>query len=253
MIASSLFHFTKYKGLKAILQSGCLRASYNLEEVSDLKQGFKYCAIPMICFCDIPLKSLPDQHILSYGAYGLGFTKEWAIQNKVQPILYRIDGSDIIKSTSELIESNNRSSELLNKLDPWSDQLNNQSFTKLVESSVELKGLIFDNYAFSKPYGEDGRYYREREWRYKAHSPLTFSNRKSDRSDINKAYHEDLNDTSKYLNFDISDIEHVVLKKRSDMRRFISFINSTYPKMKETERYLLFQKVTDLETIQRDM
>ncbi|MFA6016213.1 MAG: abortive infection system antitoxin AbiGi family protein [Gallionellaceae bacterium] len=42
---------------------------------------------PMVCFCDIPLTRI-DAHVKFYGSYGLGLTKQWAMSNKLSPVIY---------------------------------------------------------------------------------------------------------------------------------------------------------------------
>lgn len=256
MIASSLFHFTSFDSLKTIFVSGYLRASFNFERVDDLGKDFRYCAIPMVCFCDIPLRFVSKDHVAQYGSYGLAFKKQWAIKNGIQPLTYRIEGSGISKTTVELIESVKSSGMTLDKL--YKEELEisgSQSVLKLISTTSKINGLIFDSYAFSKPYGRDGEFYREREWRYKAEYPLEFFQEyyESDKNEINEVYHQDMEDMSKYLNFKIADIEHIIIEKREDLAELVSHIDSTLSQMSSLDRYRLIQKVSDLETIQRDV
>ena len=63
MISSSLFHFTrKISNLKLILRDKKFRASYNIENVQSFFPNESYLAIPMVCFCDIPLKFITQAH-----------------------------------------------------------------------------------------------------------------------------------------------------------------------------------------------
>ncbi|MFC2066787.1 abortive infection system antitoxin AbiGi family protein [Chloroflexota bacterium] len=50
-------------------------------------QTFLEDAIPMVCFCDIPLSLLMNR-INTYGNYGLGMTKEWGLRKGLNPVRY---------------------------------------------------------------------------------------------------------------------------------------------------------------------
>ena len=94
--SSSLFHFTReFEVFKQILSEG-LRFSYCYEPFDDIvaKQGWdielkkgnkiiecKGIAIPMICFCDIPLLRTQN-HREKYGNYMIGFNREALIKAK---------------------------------------------------------------------------------------------------------------------------------------------------------------------------
>lgn len=84
---NTLFHFTKkYSTLKLIVKSG-LKFSYCFEEMS---KGYGF-AVPMICFCDIPLlRTLNHRH--KYGSYMVGFDKNY-LKDKmllnINPVQYR--------------------------------------------------------------------------------------------------------------------------------------------------------------------
>lgn len=48
----------------------------------------KYFIYPeVVCFCDIPF-NLVNKHILQYGEYCIGLTKEWGMSNGITPIRY---------------------------------------------------------------------------------------------------------------------------------------------------------------------
>ena len=92
--ANTLFHFTyRYDTLISILQSKffprlCL-------EKGLWHPGDKKWAIPMVCFCDIPLSNIAE-HTRKYGNYAIGIKKTWAIEQGVTPILYVHDKSSFI-------------------------------------------------------------------------------------------------------------------------------------------------------------
>jgi len=101
-----LYHYTWNKeNLLSILENG-FKPNYSLEKLGLFKEKeiFKHIlsfigdfskqedindefAIPMICFCDIPL-NLVANHINIYGKYSIGLTKEWGVKQGICPVLY---------------------------------------------------------------------------------------------------------------------------------------------------------------------
>lgn len=90
MVVSSktLYHFTKdYDTLIKILTSQGFWPKYCEEREWGKDQKLSW-AVPMVCFTDIPFKSLLT-HMDWYGDYGFGMSKDWAIANgHISPILY---------------------------------------------------------------------------------------------------------------------------------------------------------------------
>jgi len=98
--SSTLFHFTrKFTNIKKIVQKG-LRFSYCFESLpkevilnellpasrnfpKDIKIGDdskEYgVAIPMVCFCDIPLLRV-NEHKQKYGNYAIGVDKDFLLR-----------------------------------------------------------------------------------------------------------------------------------------------------------------------------
>ncbi|MBK8368182.1 MAG: hypothetical protein IPL10_12400 [Bacteroidetes bacterium] len=74
--SDELFHFTKFENLLSILDQG-FQPRYNLEHtfLSDMyKRPSAIAAIPMVCFCDIPL-DMVEEHSTKYGKCGLVLTR----------------------------------------------------------------------------------------------------------------------------------------------------------------------------------
>lgn len=152
--ANTLFHFTRnYDTLLSILKSKfyprlCLEQ--RIVSTLDLR-----LAVPMVCFCDIPLSQI-SEHSLKYGEYAIGIKKDWAIKQGVSPILYVHDNSLILKTIFSEIK-------VISK-----DVLDNPGG----EASLKMKKYV-DTVCMMKPYegydervGKNVRYYDEREWRY---------------------------------------------------------------------------------------
>ncbi len=58
-------------------------------------------AIPMVCFCDLPLSQI-RKHTKTYGEYALGLSKEWAIKKQINPVLYTYPNSDLSEKLKNL-------------------------------------------------------------------------------------------------------------------------------------------------------
>lgn len=84
--SNSIVHFTRDRSkIEGILDDN-FHLKYCHETVRLGSAQFDV-VIPMVSFCDIPLSQIKN-HILSYGEYGIGLTKRWAIKNKHNPVLY---------------------------------------------------------------------------------------------------------------------------------------------------------------------
>ena len=153
--ANTLFHFSsRYDTLIQILQSKffprlCLEKGY-------WHPGDMRWAIPMVCFCDIPLSDIAE-HTQKYGNYAIGLKKTWAMEQGVTPILYVHDNSVFIEHGLEALN--------------WSLELSAKDPKHLNERLAQVMSLFF----MMKPYEgyqeRDGkrkkvRFYDEREWRY---------------------------------------------------------------------------------------
>ena len=87
--ADALFNFMKeYEHLEDILRQKMLSPRYCKEDIRYLQiAGLDEIAFPMKCFCDINFHKL-SEHIFWYGKYAIAFSKEYGINNGVQPITY---------------------------------------------------------------------------------------------------------------------------------------------------------------------
>lgn len=76
-----IFHYTKtFDSLLGILKTG-FHPSYCQEKVGNLKY-----LIPMVSFCNI---SIGDVGLyMRYGDYGIGMTMDWALNNRISPVIY---------------------------------------------------------------------------------------------------------------------------------------------------------------------
>ena len=84
--SNSIIHFTKTKeSLKGILENN-FKLSF-CKETFHLGNDVSRIYVPMVSFCDIPLSEVKN-HIEKYGAYGIGLTREWAIKQGLNPVLY---------------------------------------------------------------------------------------------------------------------------------------------------------------------
>lgn len=87
-----LFHFTKKENLFKILESA-FNVSYAREIIIG-KSSEREFAIPMVSFCDLRLTELKS-HMIKYGSYGIGLTKQWANANGLNPVMYIINSGHV--------------------------------------------------------------------------------------------------------------------------------------------------------------
>ncbi|WP_396596913.1 abortive infection system antitoxin AbiGi family protein [Dokdonia sp. R86516] len=215
--SNSLIHITKNKtSLKGIL-TGDFKIKYCLETM--YSDSFEYVfGVPMVSFCDIPLSQVKN-HIKSYGSYGIGLSRKWAIKNGLNPVLYIEKNSALAEHTFDVLYDN---------------ILDNKKVEELTEAELALA----DFFRYSKNYeGElirsgktinsEYRFSDEREWRYCPEknvlkkNPYIIDNDAEYRK--NKARYN--SSVSKIrLKFEPDDITYIIIKKESEISEFVRFL-----------------------------
>ena len=173
--SNELFHFTKFKFLKSILENKAFYPRYSLE-FCHLSNQFERKAplapIPMVCFCDIPLE-MSKEHRLRYKNFGITMTESWKLKNKLNPVTYYQFDSHLANVTCEPMNTSNYFNELINDyyksdkrihiLATIAEKLRYQQY---FIKQYENKEDIYINYAGKVRKFEKRRFYDEREWRY---------------------------------------------------------------------------------------
>jgi len=187
--ANTLFHFTgSFDNLLSILKYE-FYPRYSLEDYSmfhddkSVRYRNSNKATPMICFCDIPLSQISN-HVIFYGKYALGLSKQWGIDNSISPVMYTLPNS-IFSTVMKLnfdgiqkcIHRSNRHFGNLHRDNP--DVIFDEKDNIIDEQSEELARIdsgLLEIISFTKPYEgnfvrngktySNVRFYDEREWRY---------------------------------------------------------------------------------------
>jgi hypothetical protein len=213
---SSLFHFTgSFENLIGILKNE-FKPHYCPERIFYHKRIFTSYALPMVCFCDIPLSQIKT-HIENYGHYGIGMSKEWAEKKGLNPILY-------LKRNSKLSEK------LISMRPDISDLLKSSGERETYHSFLYLFRYL-KNYEGSFLKGgmltRTVNFYNEREWRHVPNTSVLGMDKYNDQ-EIRKEYNSKL----EALGFEPNDIKYIIVDNESEigvMIKTIREIKSKYP------------------------
>ena len=239
---NSIIHYTSsFKVLSLIIKEG-FKINY-CSEVLKLGNGSSAAAHPMITFCDIPLSN-SSQHFNAYGSYGLGLTKEWAVKNGVNPVIYIDNESLIAESIYSLIKE--RRDNRTNLTDKQKTEiLQIKSYAKNYKGTLKRNG---------KPEKKDYIFYNEREWRLippdnKIQDNSFSVSLKKYRKD--KRFYNSKLDKIRY-EFDITDISYIIVKKTSEISKMIKYLSKIFHNKSNNDLNILFSKVCSTEQILSD-
>ncbi len=100
-----IIHFTsKFDRLKSIIMSSSLRLFYCKEEFYLGDKMVSSAAHPMISFSEYNVSTINNRRI-TYGKYGIAFTKDWIDRHKIHPVLYIDNNSLIAKALADLLKA----------------------------------------------------------------------------------------------------------------------------------------------------
>ena len=241
--ANTLFHFTsRYDTLINILKSRffprlCL-------EKGLWYPGDKKWAIPMVCFCDIPLSNIAE-HTKKYGNYAIGLKKTWAIKQGVTPILYVHDNSSFIEHGLDALN--------------WSLELGVKDTEHLSERLAQVMSMFF----MMKPYEgyqeRDGkrkkvRFYDEREWRFVPPIGVHPLNFLTEEQFNDKTQKESLNSfNERYgVNFNPDVINYIIVEKENEIIPLMHELHSIKGNFSYNSVELLSSRIISMDRIRED-
>lgn len=252
---NTVFHFTRsIDNLESILNND-FYPQFCFEDIFGTISGIPGVekAIPMVCFCDIPLSQV-RKHIKTYGEYAIGLSKRWAIKQKINPVLYAYPNSDFTNKINNALfilaqhEQNIGLSE--NKM--------SDHFIAAIQYVKPYEGSLWRDRQWSK---EKIRFYDEREWRYIPHSKSTnipvLMLKKDPEKDYAKAL-EDLNRSiiegeSLRLSFQPNDIKFIIVKHENEILSMIDkVINIKRDKFSYKDVQILTTRIISMDSIKEN-
>ncbi len=236
--ADNLFHFTKSLDvLKSILANG-IQPKYCLEDVKSFNWvANNYLALPISCFCDIPLSRI-SEHTDFYGNYGVGLSKEWGYKNRLEPVIYTHKNSDINRLVSFMLGM--KDSSLTEKGKEEYDMLRFKflSLVKPIKGSMKISG---------KEYAKE--FYQENEWRYVANKIFMLFEEGFDMS--RKILDESLLEFR--LELEPKDIKYLFVKDDSDIPSLVDFINEKLGHHCHDDLKVLSSRIVSLNLLSTDL
>ena len=95
-----IYHFTKsIDTVMSIFDTG-FKPSYCIEKLAE-----KNMLVPMVPFSNILLYHYGEDQVLFYGNYAIGFKRDWAIINDLNPVAYTFENGMLYNAINDLILS----------------------------------------------------------------------------------------------------------------------------------------------------
>ncbi|MBK7589517.1 MAG: hypothetical protein IPI22_14915 [Bacteroidetes bacterium] len=127
-IVDTLYYFKSKETIENIISEG-FKPSFANEKFGD-----RSVLIPMVSFSNVLLRDIGHDQVLSYGEFGIGFPRSWAIRNNINPVIYSFNEGDADKAIKAYFDNsvfvscmdflkNNLKKHLRTNLDPFQKNL----------------------------------------------------------------------------------------------------------------------------------
>jgi hypothetical protein len=237
----SLFHFTKsLEKLCCILEEG-FWPRYCHEYIGWIAYEPEFIAMPIVCFCDIPISRLTE-HTDFYGKFGIGMTKEWGINKGLNPVIYVSNDSNLFTVLKGLFENPHP-----NIYDSKFFVMQTLSYTKPLMGKMKRGKDTIDKY-----------FYEECEWRY---VPVIYEDAKyaflvGHSESNNPEIIEEANAERRkdgMLKFSLSDVRYLLVEKTSDIPILVDFIYTKLAHFSNDELKIFVTKIVSFDEIIKDI
>ena len=247
--SNSLLHFTSnIDNLISILEND-FSPRICIEKLTPFTRS--EVAIPMVCFCDIPLSQI-ELHSKQYGSYGLGLTKEWGKKNGISPVMYFHSNanhiSPFMKSMKKVEKSN----------------VNMSDYSKVMYTTWFYKpyeGKMWRGKAYTK---KRIRFYDEKEWRFipkfedfedNYTGPWSYYDQEVEKIKNDEMFKRSINEglsRSFKLRFEPKDIKYIIVKNEIEILEMTRKIRRLKGKFSLDDVEVLCTRVVSMESIRTD-
>jgi len=243
-----LFHFTKEKSLYALLND-TFKISYARERILGGNE-IKEFAVPMVSFSDLRLSELKD-NIGTYGKFGIGMTKEWAIINGLNPVMYASRESlfteNFMNGIDDIFNLVTKSSDTTGRFETaYNNTINTLRYIKNYQGDLIRPGKkIKPNYVFAN----------EKEWRYVppiSNQLLPFIPIDKIRTSQQKAnFNKKVSHIR--LNFQPDNIKYLIVEKDANINPLIAHLRQAKNRFPDETVDRLASRILTYEQIEKDV
>lgn len=166
----------------------------------------------MVSFCDITLSQV-KVHMDKYGVYGIGLTKEWAIRNGLNPVLYMDKNAMLTRNFIDFFHEYIQDHATFNEQEIRMFDI--ARYTKNYQGDLTRGDTTYKDY----------RFYDEREWRY----TLPYDQYKDFALPVDINFDKDKvnqNINRFRLNFEPNDIKYIIIQDEEEINEFINVLRT---------------------------
>jgi hypothetical protein len=248
--SSCVFHFTNTKdALLGILRDN-FKLSYCRERVL-YGHGQSETYVPMVSFCDLPLSQVKD-HILSYGSYGIGLSKAWAIKKGLSPVLYVEKDSLLAESyySASKFFISSKTIEFAKKQEKGFKEsiiamIDILGYVKNYKADlIRIDGSIYKNYIF----------YNEREWRYVLKNDDYIWVKGAKTHNDPELWQDACGKIDDFrLEFEPNDIKFIIIKDEGEISEFVRHLQDSKGKFQFEDVQKVTTRIITLDQINNDL
>jgi len=243
-----LFHFTARQSLYDILNN-TFKVSYARERILGGSK-IKEFAVPMVSFSDLRLSELKD-NIGTYGKFGIGMTKDWAISKGLNPVMYASQSSlyteNFMMGIEGFFKLVSNSNDTTGKYEAaYNNTINTLRYIKNYKGDLIRSGKkTISNHVFAN----------EREWRYVppiSDNILSFVPIEKIRTPKQKSHFNQKVNHIK-LRFQPDDIKYLIVERDSDINPLIAHLRQAKVGFPPDMVDRLSSRILTYEQIERDV
>lgn len=154
MYSKKIIHFTNsYNSLSGILDAKGFKLAYCGEIFTVEGRRVSSAAHPMVCFSAYSGTDLNGRNI-TYGRFGIEMKKEWVEVNKITPVLYVNESSQVALALGTMLRARQEREEF---------KLPRELRLPVIQLKCFTKNAVGYNSYFEK---QDFKFYEENEWRF---------------------------------------------------------------------------------------
>lgn len=256
--SNNITHYTKDFTILTKMLDGDIYGSY-CKEVLRYNGEVIPRIIPMISFCDMPIKTYANIGS-PYGKFAISLSKEWATENKLTPVLYIDKGSRLLDNLVTSMKNSLTTLHIAGQI--LKQNSKNVAISKNINKSLEYLSysLMYTKHYEDELVREDYhnpnyRFYDEREWRYIPEFDCAVCELKKTEEEYT-AWRGTSKDKPMLeqvkLSFKASDIENIIVENNEYRDLLIEHIKESKLNFTATSKEILISKILTIQQIEQN-